>query len=37
MHEKHILGRFDSIVNDLPNANIKDIVELMKYYNGEPV
>lgn len=34
---KHILKRMNDIVNDLENAKLEDVSELLGYYNGEPV
>jgi len=36
-YSKHILGRMDNIVNDLKNASLEDVSQLLEYYNGEPV
>ena len=34
---KHILTRINDVVNDLENAKLEDVSELLDYYNGKPV
>lgn len=37
MKEKHVLVRMTSILNNLDNASLEDVSQLLEYYNGKPV
>lgn len=36
-NNKHVLNRYYDIYNNLQNASLEDISELLNYYNGRPV
>jgi len=35
--DKHVLERMQNIMDDLSNANLNDVTELLNYYNGDAV
>ncbi len=35
--KNHVLGRFNQILDNLAQANLEDVDNLLKYFNGAPV